>query len=156
MSPQESSKLSALNSGKEAKGFDTSTVLHYYDVTASKGQYTYARVPDHPNATSTGYVLEHRVVVENWVGRYLTDDEVVHHINDNKKDNRLENLRLMSRKDHGHLHKKPRVYLEFVCPNCGCLFIMRSKGPKTQPKEPKCSRKCNGEYSRKIQLGRII
>ncbi len=35
----------------------------------SKGEYNYAVVPEHPNATSNGYVLEHRVVMENAIGR---------------------------------------------------------------------------------------
>jgi hypothetical protein len=30
----------------------------------SKGDYTYAKVPEHPSATKNGYVLEHRIVVE--------------------------------------------------------------------------------------------
>ena len=58
----------------------------------SKGDYNYAVVPEHPNRTKNNYVLEHRVVMENHLGRLLNDDEVVHHINGNKKDNRIENL----------------------------------------------------------------
>lgn len=44
-----------------------------------KGDYLYALVPDHPNATKNGYVLMHRVIMENHLGRLLGKDEVVHH-----------------------------------------------------------------------------
>ena len=47
--------------------------------TVSKGDYLYAVVPDHLNCTDKGYVLFHRVVVEQHLGRYLTKNEVVHH-----------------------------------------------------------------------------
>lgn len=46
----------------------------------SKGDYDYAIVPDHPKAIKYGYVLLHRVIMENHIGRLLTDLEVVHHM----------------------------------------------------------------------------
>lgn len=55
--------------------------------------------PDHPKA-SHGRVLEHRIVVEKVLGRYLTSDEQVDHINRIKTDNRPENLQLLSARDH--------------------------------------------------------
>ncbi len=60
----------------------------------SKGDYYYAKVPEHPYCTKNGYVLEHRIVMENHIERMLNQDEVVHHINADTKDNRIENLQV--------------------------------------------------------------
>ena len=49
---------------------------------------------DHPAADKNGYVLEHRIVLEKQMGRYLHDRERVHHKNGVRDDNRLENLEL--------------------------------------------------------------
>ncbi|MFA5378056.1 MAG: HNH endonuclease [Dehalococcoidia bacterium] len=50
------------------------------------------------------YSWEHRVIMENHLGRLLTEDEHIHHINGVKTDNRVENLELHSNSDHRKLH----------------------------------------------------
>ena len=59
--------------------------------------------PDDPlysMATKSNYVLEHRYVVAQHVGRVLSNTEIVHHLNGVKADNRLHNLVLVAKNNH--------------------------------------------------------
>ena len=60
----------------------------------------------------------HRYLAEQRLGRKLSPDEVVHHVNGNKKDNRPENLMVMSKTEHYRLHSNER----WSCPDSrkGC------------------------------------
>ena len=64
--------------------------------------------PEHQKANKDGYVMEHILVMEEAIGRHLTEEEVVHHKNHKRDDNRLENLELMTFRDHAKLHMKER------------------------------------------------
>lgn len=64
--------------------------------------------PDHPRSTKEGYILEHVLVAECILGRWLKDNECVHHINGKRNDNRKENLVVMTKSEHMSLHSKKR------------------------------------------------
>ena len=64
--------------------------------------------PDHPRSSNDGYIMEHDLVMECLIGRHLKNDEVVHHKNRKKDDNRKENLQLMTKSEHTTFHLNER------------------------------------------------
>jgi hypothetical protein len=109
-----------------------------------KGDYFYGVCKYHPNATKYGYVLLHRLIVENHLNRYLTANEVVHHKDHNKHNNNITNLEVCSSAEHAKKHAKLRAFVMLVCPVCGVTFKkwqnLLKKGVIS-----KCSRSCNGK-----------
>lgn len=87
----------------------------------SKG-YVLELSPGHPNCKRHGYVMQHRLVMERHLGRFLRADEVVHHKNGVKDDNRLENLELMTKSTHDRMPKPPPEPI--ACPHCGEKIIL--------------------------------
>lgn len=77
---------------------------HWKGGRVSGGRYEqiYSRL--HPMANHDGYVLEHRLIMEKKLGRYLTKDEIVHHLDGDGHNNKLSNLKLTTRKKHFQDH----------------------------------------------------
>lgn len=117
-----------------------------------RGDYLNAIVPDHPNATRHGYVLLHRVIMENAIGRILTELEIVHHKDHDRFNNDISNLELMSREEHSRIHgfEQLEQWVLLQCPNCGCLFersVRNTHWIKRNNLYTACSRSCSGYFS---------
>lgn len=70
--------------------------------------YIYVYFPDHPKSSKEGYIMEHILVMEALIGRHLNDNECVHHIDGNKRNNKKENLKLMTKSEHMSYHSQKR------------------------------------------------
>jgi excisionase family DNA binding protein len=99
--PESLAKMSAA-SAQQPRGADS----YSWKGGRRPDKHGYIRIytPDHPRAES-GYVLEHRLVMEQMLGRYLTPDEEVHHKNGIITDNRPENLEALTKGEHSRLHR---------------------------------------------------
>ena len=73
--------------------------------------YVLIHKPDHPFRTKGGYVFEHRLVMEANLGRLLTKEENIHHIDFDKANNKIENLHLFSSNSE---HRKYHEFLKNI------------------------------------------
>jgi len=123
----------------------------------NKSGYRRIRKPEHPNSTKTGWILEHRFVMSEHLGRPLLQSEVVHHINEDKLDNRIENLEITTASKHRYMHdpnENRRVTLiPKVCIVCGSEYILDTVRKSNHKRSKYCSRKCvlsPGEHKMKV------
>jgi hypothetical protein len=89
-------------------------------------------MPGHHLANVNGYVPEHRLIAEQKLGRHLRPDEIVHHINGDRGDNRPDNIEVVaSNAEHAVHHRKvghalrlpgePNPEIDCAC-GCGTRF----------------------------------
>lgn len=123
------------------------------------GGYKYCRTnPSHPNENSNGLYPLHRVLMENKINRLLKREEVVHHKNGDKNDNRIENLELLSASKHAKLHKKEIEQIKITCPECRKISYLKPHTYRLRLKRSKynklfCSRSCGAINQHKNGAG---
>lgn len=99
------------------------------------------------------YCYEHHLVWWKHYNDVIAKDYVIHHINGNTHDNRIENLQKMLRVLHSKHHSRVKVFIEYTCKNCGIVFKRRKGATGIF-----CSRKCIGlyNYPRKMRNSSMV
>lgn len=114
------------------------------------GGYMYCRTnPLHPKANSKGLYPLHRVLAENKIGRCLLPNEIVHHKDEDKTNNKEENLEVLTNEEHSRLHAKTVEFVNLICSNCGNSLQLkphayRLRINRNKTKKIFCSRSCGG------------
>lgn len=118
------------------------------------GKYTLVVAPkEYPGHKNRGrYVYEHHLVYWVNTGIVIGPNECIHHKNHNERDNRFENLELMTFESHGRLHAEPAKQRALeskrcICDNCKKEFIRTRR-----PAQRFCSRKCIGLFGFSTKL----
>jgi len=114
--------------------------------------YVVVKVPDHPHSFSwgnngTGWVYEHRYVMEVHLGRFLQSDEVVHHKDRDRSNNSVSNLELLSASEHSKLHVVENFGPKRKCELCGAECKSRTG---TKREQRYCSVTCVGLSLRRV------
>lgn len=72
-----------------------------------------------------------KYLVERALDRYLSQDEIVDHIDENINNNDLSNLRILPRSVHSASHVPRRIYNSYKCPICGRMYEVTDDRKKT-------------------------
>ncbi len=113
--------------------------------------YMYSYTPDHYCANKAGKVMEHVMVIADFIGRKLYSTECVHHIDRDRKNNKISNLILLTNEEHYELHAiedRNTEYFEKPCTNCGKLMFL-TEGSSHRVN---CSVKCATTASRRFEI----
>ena len=91
---------------------------------AIMGQYEYVICKGHPRAKKNGSVHVHVLVAEEKLGRYLLPDEVVHHIDEDKLNNRPDNIMVFATKaDHTSFHNSDTTLADSLQNENGAYYV---------------------------------
>jgi hypothetical protein len=113
------------------------------------GAYIWVTAPEsYPGKRHLGrYVYEHHLVWWRQHGKLPADGEVIHHINGDHTDNRIENLTVLTHAEHGRLHNKVKPLVSFRCGTCGRTRGLRANVYRFRKRQSVsgrlyCSRAC--------------
>lgn len=125
---------------------------HYKGWYISIHGYKLIYKPSHPDARPDGYIFEHRLVMEQKLGRRLLKKEKVHHLDHDKLNNTPNNLIILSNSDHMKEHKPWKIWgkqsktgKKVKCKVCNKIHYRKGYSLK-RSKNYFCSIKCYFSY----------
>nr|DAJ46651.1 MAG TPA: HNH endonuclease [Caudoviricetes sp.] len=103
-----------------------------------------------------------RILMEEKLGRSLTNDEVVHHIDENPENNNIDNLVVLTKSEHCRLHRQKYFNKVVTCEVCKKKFIWTPEAQSCYYRDLNrgknriisCSKSCSCYYARMVQLGK--
>lgn len=103
-----------------------------------------------------------RILMEEKLGRPLTNDEVVHHIDENPENNNIDNLVILTKSEHCRLHRQKYFNKVVTCEVCKKKFIWTPEAQSCYYRDLNrgknriisCSKSCSCYYARMVQLGK--
>lgn len=126
-----------------------------------KNDYIVVEDSDNPKSFDTGTgivgVYEHRLIAEEMMGRELKEDEVVHHLDENKGNNSPDNLLVLENSQHVKLHQwmskntitpKPS---QVIRNHSGCVRCQECDKP-VHYTQKFCSHQCHIDYKKSVVL----
>ena len=93
-----------------------------------------------------------RYLMEQHLGRKLSRDEDVDHIDRNPMNNDLSNLRVLPARENRGMHNKPPELFHFTCPACGQQCTKAARVVRHNRKQSKAGPFCDKKCSRQWQL----
>jgi hypothetical protein len=122
------------------------------DIVKASNGYLWRLAPEHPNAMKSGYILDHRWVMSQHLGRPLAAGEVVHHKDGNRANNAFDNLELLTERTHKRHHWTQSSNPRWVggiapktCVGCGQPFAKTWRANHGRDKF--CTRACMTAHS---------
>jgi len=97
--------------------------------------YLAGYIPNHPRSWVNGSVYVHRLVMENVLGRYLEETELVHHKDEDRSNNVSLNLKITDKSTHTRDHCRKKE--EIICPVCKKVFYPTGRSTRKY-----CSTSC--------------
>jgi hypothetical protein len=125
--------------------------------------YTYVQWPEHPHANRQGRVREHIAVAMDALGHKLPKGAVVHHVNDDKSDNRKDNL-VICQNDAYHklLHYRRRIFraggnpdTDRICSACQKVISLTKFSPTGSCGLSRECRPCAAARQRRTNAARL-
>ena len=138
--------------------YDSKTCKLLNEYQSNSGHLFVSIVKD--NKRTTAWI--HRLVYEVFYGEIENGCDI-HHIDEDKTNNNINNLKKITHEEHGRIHNTKYSDKMMICPQCGKEFLWTAQKQQTfysnqsrkryqnSSTKPFCSKSCSGKYGKQFQ-----